>query len=375
MKAIISKISKSLLSLLLVCSTFYASVFTLTKDVSAAGNEVEKEDSYTQYVDPFVCTDVDYGQLFPGSVVPNGLVKLSPDTYPHNTLDHAGYDYSKLQIQGFSHTRVEGVGGQGAGGDVLVTPTYVQYTKRPEAASRAMSYTKEDESAKPGYYSVALTPNKGNDSDVSKDNGKIKAELTSDIRTGYHRYTFPNKGRANILVDLNYTYHGTDVRNAILDVLEESSKTTALGGRFSGKNVSGYGKYTLYFYMETSKPATLVKTWNGSTLSSEKSQKGNDLGAVLSFDVEKNEQIEVKVSISTISVEQAKIDMHNEVPGWNCFEEVYKKADTAWNSVLGKVRIENSSESDPTGELKQLPAGPLLLPQTKVFLLLWHVSP
>ena len=35
---------------------------------------------------------------------------------------------SKLQIQGFSHTRIEGVGGQGAGGDVLVTPTYVQYT-------------------------------------------------------------------------------------------------------------------------------------------------------------------------------------------------------------------------------------------------------
>ena len=41
--------------------------------------------------------------------------RLSPDTYPHNTLDHAGYDYSKLQIQGFSHTRIEGVGGQGAG--------------------------------------------------------------------------------------------------------------------------------------------------------------------------------------------------------------------------------------------------------------------
>ena len=49
-----------------------------------------------------VGTDVDYGQLFPGAVVPYGLVKLSPDTYPHHNNDHAGYDYSKDRIAGFS---------------------------------------------------------------------------------------------------------------------------------------------------------------------------------------------------------------------------------------------------------------------------------
>ena len=69
--------------------------------VSAAenngGNNQLQEEDYTQYVNPFVGTDVDYGQLFPGAVSPNGLVKLSPDTYPHNTDDHAGYDYSKSQ--------------------------------------------------------------------------------------------------------------------------------------------------------------------------------------------------------------------------------------------------------------------------------------
>lgn len=34
--------------------------------------EAEATD-YTQFVDPFVGTQVDYGQLFPGSVVPYGL--------------------------------------------------------------------------------------------------------------------------------------------------------------------------------------------------------------------------------------------------------------------------------------------------------------
>lgn len=316
---------------------------------------VEKEESYTQYVDPFVSTEVDYGQLFPGSVVPNGLVKLSPDTYPHNTLDHAGYDYKKLQIQGFSHTRIEGVGGQGAGGDVLVTPTYVEYTERPNAVTRAMKYTKDVESAKPGYYSVELTPNTGKDNDVKSDTemGRIKAELTTDQRTGYHRYTFPKAGNVNILADLNYTYHGTDIRDAILDVIEESETTTALSGRFSGRNVGGSGKYTMYFYMETSKPANNVKTWNGKKLSDEKSQKGNDLGAILNFDVQENEELELKVSISPISVEQAKVDMHNEIKDWN-FDDAYKRADKQWNDVLGKVRVESSEKSDPTGELKKL---------------------
>ena len=331
------------------------STLAVTTSTSRSVSAVEQEESYTQYVDPFVCTDVDYGQLFPGSVVPNGLVKLSPDTYPHNTLDHAGYDYSKLQIQGFSHTRIEGVGGQGAGGDVLVTPTYVEYSQRPQAQTRAMNYTKEDESAKPGYYSVELTPKTGKDNDVkdSPEIGKIKAEMTTDQRTGFHRYTFPEAGSVNIITDLNYTYHGTDIRNAYVDVLEQSDTTTAIGGRFSGRNVSGNGKYTMYFYMETSKPANSVKTWNDTTLSDKTSQKGNDIGTIMNFDVEENEEIQLKVSISPISVKQAKIDMHNEIDDWD-FDATASRADQAWNDVLSKVRVESSEVSDPTGELKQL---------------------
>lgn len=332
-------------------TSFSAAAYATVKDVSA----VEKEKSYTQYVDPFVSTEVDYGQLFPGSVVPNALVKLSPDTYPHDTLDHAGYDYKKTQIQGFSHTRIEGVGGQGAGGDVLITPTYVQYTARPNSKTRAMSYEKSTEEAKPGYYKAELTPNVGKDDSAKADSsmGKIKAEMTSDQRTGYHRYTFPKAGNVNIMADLNYTYHGTDVRNATLDIIEENNQTTTLGGRFSGKNVGGSGKYTMYFYMETNKATNNVKTWNGKKLTDKKSQTGNDLGAILNFDVEDNETIDVKVSISPISVAQAKIDMHNEIDDWN-FDAVYQKADRAWNDVLSKIKIETSKTSDPTGELKQL---------------------
>ncbi|MEG0684142.1 MAG: GH92 family glycosyl hydrolase [Coprobacillus sp.] len=349
------KKSKILLKGMLVVALMITAIPAIAISTMVDASAVGKEANYTQYVDPFVSTEVDYGQLFPGSVVPNGLVKLSPDTYPHATLDHAGYDYKKTQIQGFSHTRIEGVGGQGAGGDVLVTPTYVQYTGRPKAETRAMTYDKKTEEAKPGYYKAELTPKTGKDNAVQDNTtmGKIKAEMTSDERTGFHRYTFPKAGNVNIIADLNYTYDGTDVRDAILDVVEENDQTTALGGRVSGRNVGGSGKYTLYFYIETSKPANNVKTWNGSNLGTRVSQKGNDLGAILNFDVKDNEEIQLKVSISPISVEQAKIDMKNEISDWD-FENAYQRADKAWNDVLSKIRIETSEKSDPTGELKKL---------------------
>lgn len=338
----------------LALSIIFTMVLIFTFMLPAQKTEAASED-YTQYVDPFVGTDVDYGQLFPGAVVPYGLVKLSPDTYPHHNNDHAGYDYSKDRIAGFSHTRIEGVGGQGAGGDILVTPSYMAYSSRPSAESRGQKYSKSGEYAEPGYYKVELTPRtgSGNGSDASSSFGKIKAEITTDTRTGYHRYTLPQSSdNFALVVDLNYTYHGTDVRNAILNV-ETSSKTTSLSGRFSGKNVSGHGRYTLYYYIETSKPVKSYKTWNGNSLGNSKAQAGNDIGAILYFDVNKNDVIEMKVSISPISPEQAKIDMYNEVPHWD-FNKVRINAKNKWNEVLSKVKVENSAKSDPDGRLKKL---------------------
>ncbi len=312
------------------------------------------EEDYAGYVDPFVGTDVDFGQLFPGAVSPNGLVKLSPDTYPHNTDDHAGYDYSKTQIEGFSHTRIEGVGGQGAGGDILITPTYVRYDSKPTAASRAQSYSHDNESASPGYYSVELTPKTGTGTNYKEDTGigKMKAELTANTRTGYHKYTFPQDGKVSLVVDLNYTYHGTDIRNAVMEA-EQTGGTTAISGRFSGRNVSGHGKYTMYFYMETSQPAEEVKTWLNSALTEDQSQEGNDIGAVLSFDVQASAPLEVKVSVSPVSSAQAKKDMYKDMADWD-FDSVCGDARAAWNDVLGKVKVENSAASDPDGRLKKL---------------------
>src|ERR1041384_3895692 len=75
-------------------------------------------------VDPFIGTQGD-GHVFPGAVVPFGMVQLSPDTQIRHFKDSypwaAGYQYGDTTILGFSHTHFSGAGHSDLG-DVLVTP-------------------------------------------------------------------------------------------------------------------------------------------------------------------------------------------------------------------------------------------------------------
>ena len=147
----------------LALSIIFTMVLIFTFMLPAQKTEAASED-YTQYVDPFVGTDVDYGQLFPGAVVPYGLVKLSPDTYPHHNNDHAGYDYSKDRIAGFSHTRIEGVGGREQEEIFLLHVIYGLFLQTLSGV-KGQKYSKSGEYAEPGYYKVELTPRTGSGTD------------------------------------------------------------------------------------------------------------------------------------------------------------------------------------------------------------------
>ena len=99
-------------------------------------------------------TQGDNGQNLPGAQVPHGLAKPNPMTSPGRT--HSGYDYAQSNITGFTLTNLDGVGGSGGGGDLLVVPTYATYTARPATSTYALPFSHDDETAEPGYYQVGL---------------------------------------------------------------------------------------------------------------------------------------------------------------------------------------------------------------------------
>ena len=73
------------------------------------------------YVDPFIGTD-GTGHVFPGAVVPFGMVAPGPDMEDRGWSYSSGYQYQGRSILGFSNTHISGAG-IGELGDVLLQPS------------------------------------------------------------------------------------------------------------------------------------------------------------------------------------------------------------------------------------------------------------
>jgi len=306
-------------------------------EASATAAEPDGTD-YAGLVNSFVSTEDDFGQDLVGAEAPNSIVKINPMTAPGRS--HSGYDYAEGRIAGFTHTNLNGVGGSGGGGDLLVVPTYQAYTSRPATGTYAKSYSHADEAAEPGYYAVDLTT----------DAGAIRAEATTDVRTGQDRFTFPAAGRASLVVDLRNNF--TSRKGATLGYETLEDGRVALSGDFTG-HFNGYD-YRMHYYVESTAPAADVRTWGGSgDLSAQPHRDGTDIGAILGFEVGAGQQVGLRVAVSPVSVEQARIDLAAEM-GDRSFERVRQDTRDAWNEILGRLAVTASGTSDPDGELRTL---------------------
>src|SRR5688500_7232124 len=194
---------------------------------------------FTRFVNPFIGTG-GHGHTFPGATLPFGMVQLSPDTRIDNWDGSSGYHYSDDIIYGFSHTHLSGTGIPD-GCDILFMPTVGEpqfFAKDGDKSTNgyASKFSHANEKAEPGYYSVRLF-----------DDG-VLAEMTATTRVGFHRYTFPKSGKANVLIDLKW-------RDKVRD-----SEIKHLGGNRIGgyRTSSSWAKnQTVYFVAEISKAITL----------------------------------------------------------------------------------------------------------------------
>ena len=168
-----------------------------------------------EYVNPFIGTG-GHGHTYPGVSAPFGMVQLSPDTRLEGWDGCGGYHFSDSIIYGFSHTHLSGTGISDYA-DVLLMPTTgkihltngVNEAKINDAPINELGYASrfshENEIAKAGYYQVLL------------DDYNINVELTSSIRAGVHRYTYPKNEDANVILDLKHRDKLLDYKINIID--------------------------------------------------------------------------------------------------------------------------------------------------------------
>ena len=302
---------KNLFFALIICAFSFLSTLAQTKD-------------YTQYVYPFIGTG-GHGHTFPGATVPFGMVQLSPDTRLDNWDGSSGYHYSDNVIYGFSHTHLSGTGIPDYC-DVLLMPTVGEVNFDDFKST----FSHQNETATAGYYSVKM------------DNG-VTAELTATGRVGFHRYTFPNSDKANIVLDLKW-------RDQVLDSeLKIVGKTRVEGYRRS----SSWAKdQIVYFVAEFSKEfenyTEPVPPKTFGTVRTDVFQfKGKQVKTFLRFKTSANEQILVKVAVSPVSIEGARKNLEAEIPDWN-FEKVRSDAKKAWNKELSQIEVSGGSDAQMT---------------------------
>ncbi|MGW0086095.1 glycoside hydrolase domain-containing protein [Streptomyces sp. NPDC003393] len=300
---------------------------------------------YTKLVDPFVSTAGDDGNDMPGAQAPHGLAKVNPLTTPNR--NHTGYDYNEDHIAGFTSTNLDGVGGSGGGGDLLVVPTSVHYDKRPAPGTYAHTFSHDDETATPGYYQVGLGAISGTASAVTQSPGTVKAEATATTRTSLQRYSFPAGSDPELVLDLANNF--TSRTRATMKATTLPDDTTSISGLIAG-SFNG-ASYKLYYDATTNVPVTSLKSWgDDGKLTDATSQDGSDTGAVLGFDTSAGDDIELRVTLSPISAEQAATDQRNEV-GKLTFDQARARTKAEWNSALGAVDVRSTAKSDPGSTL------------------------
>ena len=278
----------------------------------------------TRWVNPFIGTGAVQSSLsgnnYPGATVPFGMVQLSPDTREAPDWAHAsGYDYNDSIIYGFSHTRLSGTGASDFI-DILLFPTI--------SDKRKSTFTHQHEQARPGYYQVLL-----------KDE-KIQAELTASVHVGVHRYTCSDGDQLKLWLDLDHSANkGSWNRRIIQSQLRMVSPTVVEGYRI----ITGWAKLRkIYFHLEFSQPILSNQLYDGNRMYENTPViNGTELRGLFCFDKKWNKELICKVALSPVSIENARLNMATEVPGWD-FEYIARAAETSWEKELKKIIIQGT---------------------------------
>ena len=108
-------------------------------------------------------------------------------------------------------------------------------------------------------------------------------------------------------------------------------------GTIRGFKDSGEGS-KVYFVARFSKDAEKTGTCKDGQLSQGQEQKGKNVGAFFRFSTAEGEAIEVKVGISYVSLENARLNLQTEIPDWD-FEQLMRQDLSLWDAQLSKVRL------------------------------------
>ncbi len=343
------------------------SMGTLTAKTQQSGNGAANP---AALVNPLIGT-TNGGNDYPGATLPLGMLAWSPEEprnrprrrvegVPGSMRDErgrpaapGGYEYTADRISGFSLTHLMGTGCAGASGDIPFMPYVGEVTSSPAIDEGAEIYgsafSHDNETAQAGYYKVKL------------DNG-VTAELTSTLRTGVGRFTYPAGKAAVMLVRTANSETGSTDAHVKIDATDRIISGSVTSGNFCGYlgTTDRRSYYTLYFVAHFDAPFLGTGTWQDATVRAGTTEasggttfgsngfvppaKGS--GGWVVLDTSRSAIVEVRVGISYVSEENAEANLLAENPPGSTFQTVREKAHSAWNDALSRVQVEGGTHDE-----------------------------
>lgn len=311
----------------------------------------------TAYVDPLIGTRGG-GDVFPGAVVPFGMLSWSPENTRGDatrTAAPGGYHHDATRIRGFSLTHMSGTGCAGGSGDIPFFPYAGEVTSSPASDTKdavyAADFSHADETAEPGHYKVGMASG-------------VTADLTATTRTGSARFTYPPDKPASLLIRTANSEVGSTDSTVTIDPAARTVSGSVTSGNFCGHLDPEAQRpyYTLHFTARFDRPFKATGTWQddrlnpGATSASGgtggfsnqgRPVAGKGAGGYVEFEPGTG-PVGVKVGVSYVSRAGAEANLAAENPPARSFTSVQYAAERAWRSQLAAIRIGGGTEAERT---------------------------
>lgn len=255
------------------------------------------------------------GYLYPGATYPYGMVQFTPSYFSKRS----GFVINQLSGGGCEHM-----------GNF---PTFPVKGKLKMSPDNILNYriNISEEKGYAGYYEAK----------VQED---IHAKLTVTERTGMASYEYSaDQQYGTVIIGGGISATPID-QAAIVITAPNKCEGYAEGGNFCGLRTP----YKVYFVAEFDTDALESGTWKRNELKPNTTfAEGEYSGVYFTFDVNKKKNIQYKIGVSYVSVENARENLKAENTGWD-FLQIQNQAESKWNHYLGKIEVEGSNPDRTT---------------------------
>ena len=298
---------KNLLRIIFIVSVAFL-LFKLISRISITN--LDNQD-LTQYVDTRIGSKdngLESGYTFTGATFPFGMVQFTPSFFSPD--------------RGFVVTQLSGAGCSNMGN----FPVSASNGNLEISPNDMTNFNNIDEvrAHDAGRLSTSI-------------NGGIDIDLTTSKRAGFAKFKFNNAQKGTIVIGSGV--NSTEVSDAYLKITSSTScEGYAVGGDFCGAPTP----YKIYFAVEFDRPSESQKVWKNSNISEIKEAEGKNSGALFVFDTVRDKEINYRIAISYVSVENAKANLYSEDLDFS-FQTYLNYNKAQWNDRLSRILIESDN--------------------------------